>query len=138
MTTQNNRNLAVIQEFRQNAGKIGGNFAGAPVLLLSTTGAKTGQKRTTPLMYLPDGDRYVIFASKGGAPENPGWYHNLKANPSVVLEVGTESFPAEASITTGTERDQLYARQAAKYPNFGEYQKRTTREIPVVVLKRKR
>jgi len=138
MTTQNDRNLAVIKEFRTNKGKVGGNFTGAPMLLLTTTGAKSGIKRTTPLMYLPDGDRCVVFASRGGAPKNPGWYHNLVANPRVTIEVGAETIEAQAVVAKGEERDKLYARQAKAYPQFAEYEKRTTRKIPVVVLQPRR
>jgi deazaflavin-dependent oxidoreductase (nitroreductase family) len=138
VTTQNDRNLRVIQEFRQNKGKVGGNFAGAPMVLLTTTGAKTGLKRTTPLMCLPDGDRIAVFASKGGAPTHPAWYHNMRANPRVTVEYGTETFEADASFPAGAERDGLYGRQASAYPQFAEYEKRTTRKIPVVVLTRRK
>ena len=137
MTTPNDRNRSIIEEFRNNQGKIGGNFAGAPVLLLSTTGAKSGLRRTNSLMYLPDGDRWVVFASKGGGPTSPDWFHNLVANPAVSLEVGTESFEADATVVTGEERDHLYGRQAQLYPQFAEYERRTTRKIPVVVFTRK-
>ncbi len=136
MQDQFERNRAVIQEFRQNAGKVGGRFAGAKVLLLTTTGAKTGMQRTTPLQYLPGGNRYVIFASKGGAPNNPGWYHNLMANPKTTIEVGTESIPVKAVVVKGAERDRLYAAQTKLFPNFGEYETRTTRKIPVIALER--
>ena len=137
MTNRNEQNLGVIEEFRSNGGKVGGNFTGAPLLLLSTRGAKTGQGRTNPLMYLSEGDRWVVFASKGGAPTHPDWYHNLAANPVVTLEIGTEVFEADAEVVTGQERDRLYAQQADLYPQFGEYQQRTTRKIPVVVLRRR-
>jgi deazaflavin-dependent oxidoreductase (nitroreductase family) len=138
MTTRNERNQGIITEFRSNSGKVGGNFEGAPMLLLSTKGAKTGLGRINPLMYLPDGDRWIVFASKGGAPKSPDWFHNLVANPAVTLEVGTESFEAESAVVTGEERDQLYARQAELYPQFGEYQTKTSRTIPVVALTRRR
>lgn len=107
------------------------------MLLLSTKGAKTGQHRTNPLMYLPDGDRWVVFASRGGAPTSPDWYHNLVANPDVTVEVGTETLKADAEVVGGHERDRLYARQAELYPQFGEYERRTTRKIPVVALTRR-
>lgn len=107
------------------------------MLLLTTTGAKSGQRRTTPLVYLPDGERLVVFASKGGAPTHPDWYHNLLAHPETTIEVGTESFPVTASVITGDERDQLYATQAGLRPAFGEYQAKTTRRIPVVALERR-
>ena len=130
------RNRKNIEEFRANGGKIGGGFTGAPLLLLTTTGARSGKPYTTPVMYLPDGDRLAVFASKGGAPTHPDWYHNLVAHPTVTLEVGTDTFEAHASVATGEERDKLFARQAELYPQFAEYQKKTSRQIPVVVLQR--
>ena len=132
----NDRNRSVIEEFRANAGKVGGPFEGAPLLLLSTTGAKTGTSRTTPLMYLPDGDRFVIFASKGGAPTSPDWYHNLVANPNATIEVGGETLTVSAVVTPGEERDHLYASQSELYPQFAEYQAKTSRTIPVVAFAR--
>jgi deazaflavin-dependent oxidoreductase (nitroreductase family) len=107
------------------------------MLLLTTTGAKSGQRRTTPLVYLPDGDRFIIIASKGGAPAHPAWYHNLVAHPGTTIEVGTESIPVTALVVTGEERDKLYARQAELRPAFAEYQTKTTRRIPVVALQRR-
>jgi deazaflavin-dependent oxidoreductase (nitroreductase family) len=127
-------NRAIIEEFRANGGKVGGSFEGAPVLLLTSTGAKSGQRRTTPLMYMPDGERMVIFASKGGAPTNPAWYHNLRANPSATVEVGTHTVDVDAAVTSGEERERLFKRQAELYPQFAEYAEKTTREIPVVAL----
>ena len=132
----NDWNQGVIAEFRANEGKVGGPFAGASLLLLTTTGAKTGRRLTSPLVYGTDGDRIVVFASKGGAPTHPDWYHNLVANPEVTVERGTESFTARATVVTGEERDRLYATQAAQAPQFAEYQAKTTRQIPVVVLER--
>ncbi len=129
-------NTKIIEEFRANAGKLGGQFAGAPVLLVTTTGAKTGRRHTTPTMYLPDGEHLMVFASKGGAPTNPDWYHNLVAHPRVTVEVGAETYDAEAVVLTGEERDQLYARQAQLYPGFAEYQAKTKRTIPVIALQR--
>jgi len=129
-------NTKIIEEFRANASKLGGQFAGAPVLLLTTTGAKTGRRHTTPTMYLPDSERLMVFASKGGAPTNPDWYHNLVAHPRVTVEVGAETYDAEAVVLTGEERDQLYARQAQLYPGFAEYQAKTKRTIPVIALQR--
>ncbi len=129
-------NTKIIEEFRANAGNVGGQFAGAPVLLLTTTGAKTGRRHTTPTMYLPDSERLMVFASKGGAPTNPDWYHNLVAHPRVTVEVGAETYDAEAVVLTGEERDQLYARQAQLYPGFAEYQAKTKRTIPVIALQR--
>lgn len=133
----NNQDKAVIEEFRQNGGKVGGRFINAPVLLITTKGAKTGTIRTTPLMYLPDGKRVVIFASRGGSPKNPGWYHNLGANPQITVEVGGEKFLAIATEVTGEKRDTLYSRQSDLYPQFGIYQQKTKRKIPVIVLEKK-
>jgi deazaflavin-dependent oxidoreductase (nitroreductase family) len=111
-------------------------FKGAPILLLTTTGARSGQTRVNPLAYTRDGDRYVVIASKGGSPEHPAWFHNLKANPLVTVEVGADKFQAQALVPEGAERDRLYDAQASVMPGFAEYQKKTTRRIPVVVLQR--
>ena len=138
MTTTNDWNTPVIREFREHGGSVGGPFEGAPVLLLTTRGAKTGKTRVNPMMYLADGDRMLVFAPKGGAPTNPDWYYNLIANPDVTVEVGTEIFQAKAMVVTGRERDAIYARQATLYPQFGEYEKKTTRKIPVIALARDR
>jgi deazaflavin-dependent oxidoreductase (nitroreductase family) len=127
-------NKAVIEEFRANNGKVGGHFEGAPVLLLTATGAKSGQQRTTPVMYLPDGDRMVIFASKAGADTNPAWFHNLVANPSATVEVGPDTVEVQAFVTEGEERERLFRKQAELYPQFADYEQKTTREIPVVAL----
>jgi deazaflavin-dependent oxidoreductase (nitroreductase family) len=124
----------VIEEFRANGGKAGGMFEGMPLLLLHNTGAKSGKDYVTPLVYLDDDGRQVIFASKGGAPENPGWYHNLKANPEVSIEVGTDTLDVTAAEATGEERDRLYATQAEQQPQFAEYESKTDRKIPVIVL----
>jgi deazaflavin-dependent oxidoreductase (nitroreductase family) len=131
-----NFNQQIIDEFRANGGKVGGMFEGAPVLLLTSTGAKSGQPRVSPLVYTTDGDRLVIIASKGGAPTNPDWFHNLRANPEVTLEVGTERFPARASVPEGEERQRLFDQMAAQMPGFADYQRDTSRQIPVVVLER--
>jgi deazaflavin-dependent oxidoreductase (nitroreductase family) len=136
MTDFNDWNHKIIEEFRSAGGQVGGQFAGAPVLLLTSTGAKTGQKRTTPMMYLADGDDLVVFASKAGAPTNPDWYHNLLAHPRASVEVGTETFEVDAAVAPRGERDRLYAIQAERYPGFAEYQEKTTRMIPVVILRR--
>ncbi len=136
MTEQNDWNRQVIEEFRNNQGRVGGMFEGAPLLLLHTVGAKSGKPRANPLMYLPDGDRWVVFASKGGAPTNPDWYHNLVANPQISIEVGTDTFEVTATVAQGEERDNLYSRQADLYPQFADYERKTTRKIPVVVLTR--
>jgi deazaflavin-dependent oxidoreductase (nitroreductase family) len=131
-----NFNQQIIEEFRANGGKVGGMFEGAPMLLLTTVGAKSGQPRVAPLVYTTDGDRMVIIASKGGAPTHPDWFHNLRANPDVTLEVGTETFPARASIPEGDERQRLWDQMVAQMPGFADYQRGTSREIPVVVLER--
>ena len=131
-----NFNQQIIDEFRANGGKVGGMFEGAPMLLLTTVGARSGQPRVSPLVYTSDGDRMVIIASKGGAPTNPDWYHNLRANPEVTLEVGTETFPARASVPEGAERQRLFDHMAAQMPGFADYQRNTSRQIPVVVLER--
>jgi deazaflavin-dependent oxidoreductase (nitroreductase family) len=136
VSDRNDFNENLIAEFRANGGKVSGMFAGRPMLLLTTTGAKSGLQRTTPLVHTRDGDRIVVIASKGGAPTSPAWYHNLVANPTVTVELGTEKFPAKATVVTGAERDRLYAAQAAMMPAFAEYETKTTRKIPVVVLER--
>jgi deazaflavin-dependent oxidoreductase (nitroreductase family) len=130
-------NRQVIEQFRANQGKVGGNWEGRPLLLITTTGAKSGEKRTHPVMYLREGDRLFVFASKGGAPTHPAWYHNLLAHPEVTVELEGETFPATAKPVTGAEHDSIYARWAQKYPQFGEYQEKTTRTIPVVELQPK-
>ena len=138
MTSPTNFNDTVIAEFRANAGKVGGPFEGAPLVLLTTRGAKSGAQRTTPLMPLVEGDTYYVFASMGGAPNNPAWYHNISANPDVTVEYGTEKFEARASVVADrAERDRIYAAQTAVRPAFGEYEKKTDRLIPVVKLERK-
>jgi len=136
MTDWNEFNRTVIDEFRQNGGKVGGDFKGAPMILITHTGAKSGTTYTTPLVYTRDGDRYVIIASKGGAPADPHWFRNVVANPDVTVEVGTERFPARARVAEGEERARLYRAQADLMPNFDDYAKATSREIPVVVLER--
>ncbi|MGD0851964.1 MAG: nitroreductase family deazaflavin-dependent oxidoreductase [Acidimicrobiales bacterium] len=133
----NDWNANIIAEFRSNEGKVGGQFEGAPVLLLHTKGAKSGKMRINPMMYLDyEGKRY-IFASYAGAPTNPDWYHNLVAHPEVTVEVGTETFEAIATPVTLEERDRVYPIQAERYANFAEYETKTTRKIPVVELVRK-
>ena len=127
-------NARIIEEFRSNGGKVGGPFAGAPILLLTTTGAKTGKQRTNPLAYLPDGERVVVFASKAGAPTNPDWYHNLVAQPDVTIEVDGETRPVRARVTQGAERDELFSRQKQAMPGFADYEAKTDRVIPVVAL----
>jgi len=136
MNNQNNWSMATIIEFRANAGKVGGRFAGKTLLILHTIGAKSGQKHINPVDYVTYGDRFVIIASKGGAATNPDWYYNIVANPQVTVEVGTEQFPARASITTKPERTRLYNKMVEMMPGFAEYQKNTTRIIPVIILSR--
>ena len=133
---QNERNLGIIQEFRANAGKVGGPFAGRSLLLLHTIGAKSGQPRINPVACISNGDRLVIIASKGGAPTNPDWYHNLLANPLVTVETGTEQFQARATVAAEPERTRLYNQMVAMMPGFAGYQQNTTRIIPVIVLTR--
>jgi deazaflavin-dependent oxidoreductase (nitroreductase family) len=135
-TDYNAFNRQLIEEFRANGGKVSGMFAGAPLLLLTTTGARSGQPRVAPLAYTSDNDRLVVIASKGGAPTHPDWFHNLRANPEVTVEVGKEAFPARATIPEGAERQRLFEQMAAQMPNFAEYQRNTTRKLPVVVLER--
>ncbi|SNQ51707.1 Cell entry protein [Frankia canadensis] len=127
-------NARTIAEFRANHGQVGGGFAGAPLLLLHTVGARSGEPRVNPAMYLKDGERYLVFASKAGADSNPAWYHNLKAHPDARIEVGDETVDVHAEEITGPDRDRLYQRQASLYPGFADYQSETTRTIPVVAL----
>jgi deazaflavin-dependent oxidoreductase (nitroreductase family) len=128
------RNAGVIAEFRANGGVVGGVFEGMPILLLHHRGARSGVERVTPVAYVEDGGRYVIFASKGGADTNPGWYHNLKAHPEVTIEVGVETLTARAQEVDQPERDRLYAKMVAQRPQFADYEAKTTRKIPVVAL----
>ena len=136
MGNPRNWNKAIIEEFRANSGRVGGPFANAPLLLLHTTGARSQQPRINPVAYTMDGDRFVIIASKGGAPTNPDWYYNVAAHPLVTVEVGTEQFQAQATIVAEPERTRLYDQMAAARPVFADYQRRTTRRIPVIVLAR--
>ncbi|SEG98943.1 deazaflavin-dependent oxidoreductase, nitroreductase family [Nonomuraea solani] len=132
----NEFNQQIIDEFRANEGRVGGMFEGAPLVLLTTTGAKSGKQTTTPVMYLEDGDRYVIIASNAGADNHPAWYHNLRATPEATAEVGTEKFGVSAVFVDDEERDRLYARMVAQAPGFAEYEAKTTRRIPVVALRK--
>ncbi len=135
MTSQaeqfNQRN---IDEFRANHGRVGGNFAGAPLLLLHTVGARSGQQRVNPVMYLADGDRYLVFASKAGSDSNPDWYWNLRANPDTAIEVGDETIAVRATELAGAERDEKYRLQSERHPGFAGDQQQTTRTIPVIAL----
>jgi deazaflavin-dependent oxidoreductase (nitroreductase family) len=132
----NDYNRRLIEEFRAHGGKVSGYFEHTPLLLLTTTGARSGERRTTPMGYLPDGDRLIVWASNGGAPTHPGWYHNLLAHPHVTVEVGTETFDAVAVVTAGAERDRLWTQGVAVYPQLAEAQAKTTRLIPVIALSR--
>jgi deazaflavin-dependent oxidoreductase (nitroreductase family) len=136
MSTPNNWNQAIIEEFRANSGKVGGVFAGKTLLLLHTVGAKSGQERINPVAYIPDGERLVIIASKGGAPTHPDWYYNILAHPLVTVEVGTEQFQAQATITSEPERTRYYNRMVEMMPGFADYQRKTKRVIPVIKLMR--
>jgi deazaflavin-dependent oxidoreductase (nitroreductase family) len=129
-------NEGVIKEFRANQGVVGGPMKGMPVLLVTMTGAKTGRTITKPLVYSRDGDHIVIIASYAGAPHNPPWYHNLVANPVVTVELGAETFKAKAAVAPANERQRLYDQQAKQMPIFTDYQKKTTRQIPVLLLTR--
>jgi len=136
MSEQDERNRAIIEEFRAHGGKVGGRFANMPLLLLHTRGAKSDQHRVNPIAYSTEGGRYVIVASKGGAPRNPDWYYNLLANPEVEVELGSEKFRARATVAVEPERSRLYEQHAAAMPAFAEYQRRTKRQIPVILLER--
>ncbi len=133
MSDPSNYNQTVIEKFRANGGKVDGS---GPLLLLTTIGAKSNQPRTSPVVYSVDGDRLIILASKGGAPTNPDWYYNLLAHPTVTVEMNTERFQARATVAQGEERERLFAQHAAQMPGFAEYQQKTTRQIPVVILER--
>ena len=133
----NDWNAQIIAEFRKNHGRVGGDFEGAPLLLLHTIGKRSGRPRVNPVMYLRDGERYVIFGSKAGADTQPDWYLNLKAHPDVKIEVGNETIDVQADDLQGPERDRLFERQATLYPGFAEYQRKTKRVIPVIALTRK-
>jgi deazaflavin-dependent oxidoreductase (nitroreductase family) len=132
-----NWNDKIITEFRANQGKVGGPFEGRPLLLLHHKGAKTGIERVNPLAYQELGDgRVAVFGSKGGAPTNPDWIYNLRANPNASVEVGTDSYDVTARIVDGAERDEIWERQKQLMPGFADYEKKTTRQIPVVILER--
>ena len=138
MSTPSDRNNAIIEEFRANAGKVGGHFAGKTLLLLHTVGANSSRERVNPVAYVLDGDCFAIVASKGGAPTNPGWYHKLLANPHLTVEVGVEQFPVVASAAPEPERARLYDKMIAMLPVFAEYRSRSSRVIPVIILKREK
>ena len=133
----NDFNTSVIEEFRSNEGRVGGPFQGMPILLLHHTGAKSGTERVSPLAYQDlGGGAVAVFGSKGGAPTNPDWYHNLRANPRAKVEIGTESFDVVARVAEAEERDRIWSKQKADVPGFAQYEENTEREIPVVILER--
>ena len=135
MSEMDDWNRQIIDEFRANDGKVGGQFEGAPMILVHHRGAKTGTERVTPLVYQPDGDDYVVFGSKGGAPTHPHWYLNLVANPETTVEVGPDTVAVTARVAEGDERDRLWTRQKELMPGFADYEVSAgDREIPVVVL----
>jgi deazaflavin-dependent oxidoreductase (nitroreductase family) len=135
MGPTNDWNLKTIEEFRANGGAVGGNFEGAPLLLLHTIGARSGQERVNPMMYQDLGDgRVAVFASKAGMPTNPDWYHNLVANPDVTAEIGTDTRKFRARTATSDEREPIFAKQKRDYPGFADYEAKTDRVIPVVIL----
>ena len=134
MSDMNDWNAAIVAEFRANGGKVGGQFEGSPLLLLHTVGARSGQQRVNPMMYRRVGGNYAVFASKAGAPTNPDWYYNLKAHPEVSAEIGTETVTLTARVATADERAPIWSAQKAEYPGFADYETKTSREIPVVIL----
>lgn len=134
MAEVNDWNTKIIEEFRANGGQVGGQFAGAPLLLLHTTGARTGQERVSPVMYRAAGGSYAVFASKAGAPTSPDWYHNLRANPRVRAEIGSRTVELTARVAEGEERERIWSAQKEEYPGFAGYERKTTRQIPVVIL----
>lgn len=129
-------NSKIIEEFRANNGKVGGFFSGLNLLLMTTKGAKSGKESIIPVAYTKDGEKFVVVASKGGAPTNPAWYYNLIANPEITVEVGSEKFKARAVNTADEERERLFNQHAAEYPQFNDYKAKTTRVIPVFALER--
>jgi len=130
----NDFNTRIIDEFRANAGQVGPPFEGAPLLLLHSTGAKSGQERVHPIVYQAVGDSWAVFASKAGAPDNPAWFHNLVANPAASIEVGADTVAVTARVLEGDEREQVWSKQKEVMPGFADYEAATTRTIPVVVL----
>jgi deazaflavin-dependent oxidoreductase (nitroreductase family) len=134
MTEFDDFNTNIIREFRENGGKVGGPFQGSAVLILHTTGAKSGAVRENPVMYKDLGGSYAVFASKGGAPTNPAWYHNLLAHPQVEAEIGTQTVPLRARVAEPAERERIWVPWKTENPGFAEYEANTTRQIPVVIL----
>lgn len=133
----NDFNQQIIAEFRANDGKVGGDFEGADMVLVHHTGARSGTERVTPLVYRPEGDGWIIFASKAGAPDNPAWYHNLKANPDTTIEVGSERIEVTATEVTGADRDRIFEAQKRDVPQFADYEASTDRVIPVILFQRR-
>ena len=133
---RNDFNQKIIEEFRANAGKVGAPFEGATLLLLHTTGAKTGRTRVNPVAYQAVSDGFAVFGSKGGAPTSPDWYYNLLANPNTTVEVGTDTLPVRARFANGAERDRIWEKQKQLMPGFADYEANTTRQIPVIILER--
>ncbi len=136
MAERNDFNQSIIEEFRANAGKVGGPFEGAPLLLLHTIGAKTGRPRVNPVAYQAVGEGFAVFGSKAGAPTNPDWYYNLRVNPETTVEVGTDTLPVRARLAEGEERDRIWEKQKNVMPGFAGYETKTARQIPVVILER--
>lgn len=136
MAERNDFNQSIIEEFRANAGKVGGPFEGAPLLLLHTIGAKTGRPRVNPVAYQAVGEGFAVFGSKAGAPTNPDWYYNLRVNPETTVEVGTDTLPVRARVAEGEERDRIWEKQKQVMPGFAGYETKTARQIPVVILER--
>jgi deazaflavin-dependent oxidoreductase (nitroreductase family) len=134
MSEADERNKKIIDEFRANEGRVGGRFEGRTLLLLHTKGAKSKQERINPVAYVKDGDRFVVIASKGGAPTHPSWYYNVVANPELTIEVGTEIFQAHAAVAEEPDRTRLYNKMVEMMPGFDDYRQKTTRVIPVIVL----
>jgi deazaflavin-dependent oxidoreductase (nitroreductase family) len=132
MTDQKEYNRQLIEQYRAAQG--GGEFGGRPLLLLTTTGARTGQRHITPMMYIPDGDRLLVVASNAGAPAHPDWYRNLVAHPRVVVELGKETYDATAHVLEGAERERLWDMIVAQYPFFADHQAKISRQIPVIAL----
>jgi deazaflavin-dependent oxidoreductase (nitroreductase family) len=134
MSSPSDWNRSIIEEFRNNGGKVGGPFEGATLLLLHTRGAKTGKERVNPVTYQVDGDRLAVFGSKSGAPTHPDWYYNLLANPRVTVEIGTETREMVARVAEGEERERIWTKQKLDFPGFARYERKTTRKIPVIIL----
>ena len=132
----NDFNRGIIEQFRANDGKVGPPFEGAPLLILHSTGAKTGKPRLAPVVYQPVGEAWAVFASKAGAPDNPDWYHNLVAHPTAQIELGTETVDVTARVLEGDERAEIWEKQKQLMPGFAEYEAKTDRVIPVIVLER--